>query len=583
MAVKKSWLLLLLLLSWGLAEPDPYALYELPDALATEQGGVVSVRYGGEAFSYVPGIGWSPGEGGDAPVVRGEEVFVTGATVEALGLALPRIEAVRASRGEGVRIVFDVAGLERSALAGLEGEGALAAGQALSLTLPPLLLPVSAPENVYGVDVAFATSAAGTRISLTGPAMRYRVFELADPTRLVVDVTPADASALSSTPPVTPSATQPASTPPQTGAQASSDAEARFDAGDTSRLAAYVPALPAGGALHPGVAYRRTTVMTGEGPSYVDIVEIAPGSGEFRVVGESYVPRTLSELSSGGLVGINAGYFDTKDRRAIGLLEVDDALLSYPSRNRAGIGFGAGRPVIDRIQTAFRVRINGRLYTSDDFRDDFEDDFGASANALRGDESPPFTVHTAENALAGTPREGAIVVQGGRVVENKTGPRRVPEGGFVVTYKPSLEDPALRELALVDPGDAASFEATFDPPAFNRVRYAVEAGPLLVQGGRAAYAPWDEAFDVENPESPVNRRTTRAAVGVKPDGTVLLVTATNMTAGELVPLFLRLGAAEALQMDSGGSSTLYAAGQTLNRPAFTQRKISTAIVFVPNN
>ena len=36
-------------------------------------------------------------------------------------------------------------------------------------------------------------------------------------------------------------------------------------------------------------------------------------------------------------------------------------------------------------------------------------------------------------------------------------------------------------------------------------------------------------------------------------------------------------------MDSGGSSTLYAAGQTLNRPAFTQRKISTAIVFVPNN
>ena len=76
-----------------------------------------------------------------------------------------------------------------------------------------------------------------------------------------------------------------------------------------SRLAAYVPTLPAGGALHPGVAYRRTTVATNEGPSFVDVVEIAPGSGEFRVVGESYVPRTLSELSSGGLVGINAGYF----------------------------------------------------------------------------------------------------------------------------------------------------------------------------------------------------------------------------------------------------------------------------------
>ena len=117
--------------------------------------------------------------------------------------------------------MFDVAGLEPGALAPLEGEGALVAGQTLSFTLPPLLLPVSAPENVYGVDVAFATSAAGTRISLTGPAMRYRVFELSDPARLVVDLTPADASALSSAPPVTPSATQPTSTPPQAGTQAS--------------------------------------------------------------------------------------------------------------------------------------------------------------------------------------------------------------------------------------------------------------------------------------------------------------------------------------------------------------------------
>ena len=582
-AVKKlSWLLLLwLLLAWSLA--DPYALYRLPDALASQQGGVVSVRYGGETFSYVPGIGWSPGDGGDAPVVQGNEVFVTGATVEALGLALPRLEGVRASRGEGVRIVFDLAGLEPSVLTSLESEGDLIAGMPLSFTLPPLLLPLSVPENVYGVDVAVASSAAGTRVSITGPTMHYRVFDLQNPTRLVVDVTPADASALASAPPVTSST---GSTQPDSGA-ASGDSEARLDRRDSSELAAYVPALPAGGALHPGVTYRRTTVATTEGPSYVDVVEIAPGSGEFRVVGESYVPRTLSELSSGGLVGINASYFDTKNRQTIGLLEVDNTLLSYPSRNRAGIGFGAGKPVISRVQATFQVRLNGRLYTTDtqgagggqnDYRAD-----SSGAVSLEGSSAPPFSVHTAANALAGTPREGAIVVQNGRVVENKIGPRRVPEGGFVVTYKPDLYNPTLRDLALVNPGDTATLNTTFDPPAFNAVRYAVEAGPLLVQGGRAAYEPWNEAFDVEDPESPVNRRTTRAAVGVKPDGTVLFVTATNMTARELVPLFLSLGADEALQMDSGGSSTLYAAGQTLNRPAFTQRKISTAIVFVPND
>ncbi len=576
-AVKKlSWLpLLWLAIGWGLADADPYALYRLPDALASQQSGVVSVRYGGDTFSYVPGIGWSPGNAVDAPVVQGGEVFVTGATVEALGLALPRLEGVRASRGEGVRIVFDLVGLESNILTGLESEGDLTAGTPLSFTLPPLLLPVSVPENVYGVDVAVATSAAGTRVSLTGPDMHYRVFDLQNPTRLVVDVTPADASALASAPPA-PSSMSAAQ--PDSGT-ASGDAEARLDRRDSAGLAAYVPALPAGGDLHPGVRYRRTTVTTVEGPSYVDIVEIAPGSGEFRVVGESYVPRTLSELSSGGLVGINASYFDTKNRQTIGLLEVDNTLLSYPSRNRAGIGFGAGKPVIDRIQATFKVRINGRLYATDIQEQDYRAD--GSGKVSLDSSHPPFAVHTAANALVGTPREGIIVVQNGRVLENKVGPRRVPEGGFVVTYKPDLYNPSLRELALVNPGDAASLNTTFDPPAFNAVRYAVEAGPLLVREGRAAFEPWNEAFDVENPESPVNRRTTRAAVGVKPDGTVLFLTATNMTARELVPLFLSLGATDALQMDSGGSSTLYAAGQTLNRPAFTQRKISTAIVFVP--
>ena len=105
-AVKKLSWLFLSLLSWGFADPDPYALYELPNALASQQGEVVSVRYGGEAFSYVPGIGWSPGGGGDAPVVRGEEVFVTGATVEALGLALtPHRGGAREPGGGGADCV----------------------------------------------------------------------------------------------------------------------------------------------------------------------------------------------------------------------------------------------------------------------------------------------------------------------------------------------------------------------------------------------------------------------------------------------------------------------------------------------
>lgn len=538
---------------------DPYKLYRLPDPLVTITPDAVQLRLEGRTLSYVSGIGWTPANAAAAPVVREAAVLLDGGALELLDVSLPRLEGVRASQGERVRVVFDVRLPDRRALEELEREGSLAAGETLILSLPHLLLPQTVPETVYGLALSVTSDFTRTNITLSGPPLRYRVFSLDNPTRLVVDAEILGAAPIPGVPLAAPEVTPDKSADLTDTAE---DAEAEFDRRDNAAL---VPPEPERSReippteLYPGVVYRRLVRAIPEGDSLVDIVDIAPGRGEFRVVGAPTGARTLSDLSSGSLVGINAGYFDTQTLRAIGLLEVDDALLSYPSRNRASIGFGVGAPVISRIEAELRVRIDGRLYYSGTLTDD------------------RVNVYTVAGGLAGRPDQGVITVAQGRVVENKVGPRRVPEEGFAIAY-----DPHIRELALVDEGNRAAIESDFSPSAFNRVRYAVEAGPLLVQGGRPALEPGLEAFDTVNPRSPVNRRTTRAAVGVKPDGTVLFVTATNMTTRDLVPLFLSLGAEHALQMDSGGSSTLYAAGEVLNRPAYMQRKVSTAIVFVPH-
>ena len=52
-----------------------------------------------------------------------------------------------------------------------------------------------------------------------------------------------------------------------------------------------------------------------------------------------------------------------------------------------------------------------------------------------------------------------------------------------------------------------------------------------------------------------------------------------MRAQDLVPLFLTLGAQEAMRLDSGGSAALYGGGRLLNRTA--ERRIVSAIVVVP--
>ena len=180
-------------------------------------------------------------------------------------------------------------------------------------------------------------------------------------------------------------------------------------------------------------------------------------------------------------------------------------------------------------------------------------------------------------AQVGSPRQGAIVVSAtGRVLENKVGPRRVPTGGFVLSYLPEV-----RPLALVNAGETLAYRLETRPSVWRFVPEAVEAGPLLVEEGRSAFSPALEAFDTEDPESNINRRTTRAALGVRKGGTVLLVVATNMTAGELVPLLLDLHAESALQLDSGGSSTLVVSGEVINRPAGLQRKVATVITYTP--
>ena len=136
----------------------------------------------------------------------------------------------------------------------------------------------------------------------------------------------------------------------------------------------------------------------------------------------------------------------------------------------------------------------------------------------------------------------------------------------------------VRPLALVEPGQRVNVDAQLLPDALERAPWAVEAGPLLVQDGQSAFDPEAEGFGRGGRilDEPVQQ----AALGVRADGTVLMVVAERMVAEDLVPLFLALGAEAALRLDSGSSATLVADGRTLNR--LLSRPVESAIVAVPS-
>ena len=518
----------------------PY--YLLPGVLASASTPPTFV-YKGERYSYAAGLGWlglTPSL--SAPRFSAGRVYLQGDVLDALGVTWPRLSGVRSSGGGTVRVVFDFAGLDAATLESSKQTGMATPERPLTLRLPQLLLPETLPGRLENLTLDWSQESR-TELRLSGPEalgpLRFDVFPLSDPARLVVDLKAEPAAQLTRS--------------------ESSDAALDLREQLLSRLSG---TRTGERDLGGGVTLRSFGTPTLAGRSQVDLVEIAPGRGRFAVQGGATL-QTPAELTGGALVGLNASYFDPASGRNIGLLKERGVLESLPSRNRAAVGFGFGRPLIGRPQGKLNLIVDGAFQTRLSLKDERVTLYTAAG--------------TGAGAVVGSPRQGAVVVSAtGRVLENKVGPRRVPPGGFVLSYLPEV-----RPLALVDAGATFSYSLETKPNVWRFVPEAVEAGPLLIENSRSAFRPGLEAFDTRDRESNINRRTTRAALGVRTDGTVLLLVATNLTAGELVPLLLDLRAESALQLDSGGSSTLVVRGEVINRPVGLQRKVATVITYTP--
>jgi hypothetical protein len=541
----------------GSAEPAgsgaPGAEIPLWDALIEVTDGAVTVTVGDTTLVYVDGLGWLADLVAPPPRVLDGVAWVVPAVAAALGLlpeqsgrppsgdaappsvdgappsaggAPPSVDGAPPSAGGGqarlvgvrisgevdMRVVLDLEGLEVDALRGVGTVGRVEAGDALRLELPHVALPATLPATAGVIDLTWQQGVRRPSLALSGGGFAYDVFALAHPTRLVIDLLP-----------------------DRDGVPASGE---RVEA------------------LGPGVVYRTFRAQGSGGPSRVHVLEVAPGAGQWRVVGAPDEAQPTLRWADGGFVAINGGYFEPATRTAIGLLVVDGVWLSPPSRGRAVIGFGPDGVVIDRVQVRTGLWLDERL-----------------ALSLDHELAEQVAVHATPGAWAGTGRMGALTVDAsGVITANRVGPVRVPDDGRVIVYPPEL-----RVAALAEPGTSVRTAVRLRPASLERVSHAVEAGPLLVQGGRAAFAPELEAF--ARGVRILDEVTQQAAIGVTGDGTVLLVAAEAMVAADLVPLMLDLGAVDAMRLDSGGSTTLVADGRVLNR--LTERAVANAIVWLP--
>lgn len=289
------------------------------------------------------------------------------------------------------------------------------------------------------------------------------------------------------------------------------------------------------------------------------------GFGEDKLLGT----QTLSEISRSNqaIAAINGSFFKANGT-PIGLLIKDFKLLSVPVLSRSCFGISnEGKALIDRPEFQGEVvtekgilKMEGLNQTTpEDANILFTHEFGLKPSIAKNSYYLVFQ----DNSLLKISETAPLIPRNGTVL-------RVSKNRFPWVTKLSALSRIILSYGLSAP--------------WNSMQLAIGGGPKLLENGALA-VDYREQFSPQL----LKQRAPRTAIGIDDFGNLILVVvdgrqalSKGLTMLELADLMDSIGAKHAMNLDGGGSSTLFLDGQVVNKPSDGQeRKVSNAILFVP--
>jgi exopolysaccharide biosynthesis protein len=299
--------------------------------------------------------------------------------------------------------------------------------------------------------------------------------------------------------------------------------------------------------------------------------------------------RTLSANAGKPVAAVNGDFYQ-RDRAYAGdprgLQIVEGKLISAPSGTSSFWVDAAGAPHIGRVESQFNITWPNGATTSFGLNEDrtnasaavlFTPAIGASTKTANGAE----IVLERDGDSAWLPlRIGEMITARVREVRS-SGDTSVSSNTLVLSLGADL----AKTVPTISNGAALKISTTTSPD-LRGARTALSGGPLLVRGGKALKIDPTGLFD---PKSYSARSMTeehpRSAIGwnekyfflVEVDGR--RKTAVGMTLEQLAAYMVKLGCTEAMNLDGGGSATLWCNGAVVNKPADgKERPIANALV-----
>jgi exopolysaccharide biosynthesis protein len=282
---------------------------------------------------------------------------------------------------------------------------------------------------------------------------------------------------------------------------------------------------------------------------------------------------------------INAGFFrlDTSPYLGdpVGLLMIDGDMISEPANNRVQLIINNGPSQTD-VLIAHSVISQSIKIGRDTYK------VSGINRERKADELIIYTPKFGKTTLTNKDGVELVIVKGNIYsIIIGIGNAVIPENGYIISLTGamrSLISPRARK------SDSVTLMVDWEiPPSFlkDRDKLDVVTGvPQLIKDGKIDIT-WEQE---KTTKTFVETRHPRTAVAKLKDGKFLLLTADGRTENsggldlnDLAAYLLELGAVDAMNLDGGGSTTMYVDGTVVNHPsdATGERKVSDVLVVTP--
>ena len=361
-------------------------------------------------------------------------------------------------------------------------------------------------------------------------------------------------------------------------------------------------------AIHNGVEYARVDYKIGSEPVRINLLRLDLKKVRLDVhhafdkaIGVE--PTSSIAMRHGAVAAINAGFFRLDKTEfagdAAGVLVIDKRLFSESKDSRVAVGIINGRSstevyfghpefgtsVVDDDHTGINITGTNRERLKDDVIV-YSPDFGNTTNRKSGGVELVLrrgkVTSISRNGNSPIPKDGFVLSGDGEGADGLIERWKV---GSKISYRKVHRTPTYDFGPDID-REQKRVERflTFDPNILFKLEDVTNGVPQLIKNGNIDIT-WKEE---KTSKSFAEMRHPRTAVAKLKDGKFLMITvdgrqpgvSVGMTLLELAEYILSLGATDAMNLDGGGSTTMYVDGKVLNTPSDKEgeRKVSDAIL-----